>query len=170
MTVALALVALVVGALIGAVGIGGILLIPGLVILGAMPIHAASATALFTFLFTGAFSAWLFARRGSIDWRASVPVCVGAMAFSYVGAYVNSPTNATVLDRIIGTVILLAGINVLFPIFKRGAQPNKRRLPTVALLVVGAAAGFRIGAHRRRRPSVFRADHAVPARSPAIRN
>ena len=53
---ALAAVSLVVGALIGAVGIGGILLIPGLVLLGRLPIHAASATALFTFLFTGALS------------------------------------------------------------------------------------------------------------------
>jgi uncharacterized protein len=144
MSVALAAVALVVGALIGSVGIGGILLIPGLVILGAMPIHAASATALFTFLFTGALSAWMFARRGSIDWRSSIPVCVGALAFSYLGAYVNSLTNAVVLDRIIGTVILLAGINVLFPLLKTHERRQDSRSPGL-LLTVGAAAGFGSG-------------------------
>jgi uncharacterized protein len=144
LTAALALVSLVVGALIGAVGIGGILLIPGLVILGGMPIHAASATALFTFLFTGALSAWLFARRGSINWRASIPVCLGALAFSYLGAFVNALTDAIVLDRIIGGVILLAGINVIFPLAKirqRGPGPQS----IVLLTAVGAAAGFGSG-------------------------
>jgi uncharacterized membrane protein YfcA len=144
MTVALALVALIVGALIGAVGIGGILLIPGLVVLGGMPIHAASATALFTFLFTGALSAWLFARRGSIDWRASIPVCTGALAFSYIGAVVNSLTNAVVLDRIIGTVILLAGINVIFPLLKARSR-HETPHSALLLLTVGAAAGFGSG-------------------------
>lgn len=144
MTAALALVAFVVGALIGAVGIGGILLIPGLVILGVIPIHAASATALFTFLFTGALSAWLFARRGSIDWRASIPVCAGALAFSYIGAVVNSLTNALILDRIIGTVILLAGINVIFPLVKARAR-DKTPQSSLLLLGVGAAAGFGSG-------------------------
>jgi uncharacterized membrane protein YfcA len=48
----LAAVAGVVGFFIGAVGVGGVLLIPFLVILGGQGIHAAAATALFTFLFT----------------------------------------------------------------------------------------------------------------------
>lgn len=49
----LLLVAFLVGALIGAVGIGGILLIPALTALAGLVIHEAMATALFTFLFTG---------------------------------------------------------------------------------------------------------------------
>ncbi len=144
MTIALALISLVVGALIGSVGIGGILLIPGLVIVGHLPIHASSATALFTFVFTGVLSGWLFARRGSIDWRASAIVCAGALVFSYIGAYVNSITNALVLDRIIGVAIALAGVNVLFPIrgiFNLAQGPQTWRL----LLLVGVAAGFGSG-------------------------
>jgi uncharacterized membrane protein YfcA len=144
MTIAIAVIALVVGALIGAVGIGGILLIPGLVVVGHLPIHAASATALFTFLFTGALSAWLYARRGSIDWQASLPVCGGALAFSYVGAYVNSITDALVLDRVIGAAIVLAGVNVLFPLraVLAGAKARRR---TLLLLAVGVASGFGSG-------------------------
>ncbi len=144
MMVALTGLALVVGALIGAVGIGGILLIPGLVMLGGLPIHAASATALFTFLFTGALSTWLFARRGSIDPRASLPVCAGALVFSFFGAFVNSLTDALVLDRIIGVVIALAGVNVLFPVqgVSDRAQAGRKSL---LLLMVGAIAGFGSG-------------------------
>src|SRR5439155_23552497 len=80
-TLALAVVAVVVGLFIGAVGVGGVLLIPFLAIFGGLGIHAAAATALFTFLFTGLFGTWLFARRGSIHWRLTPPVFVGALLF-----------------------------------------------------------------------------------------
>jgi hypothetical protein len=100
-TALLAAVAVVVGFLIGAVGVGGILLIPALVLLGGMPIHQASATALFSFLFTGLVGTWLFHRRGSIDWRMTVPVCVGAVVLSYVGAMANSMVEARPLALII---------------------------------------------------------------------
>src|SRR5471030_2031896 len=80
---ALAAIALAVGFFIGAVGVGGILLIPTLVWLGGLPIHQATATALFSFLFTGLAGTWLFQRRGSIDWNITRPVLAGALIFSY---------------------------------------------------------------------------------------
>ena len=49
----LLLIAFGVGTLIGAVGVGGILLIPALTAFAGLPIHTAMATALFTFAFTG---------------------------------------------------------------------------------------------------------------------
>jgi uncharacterized membrane protein YfcA len=141
---ALIALSLVVGALIGAVGIGGILLVPGLVVLGRLGIHPASATALFTFLFTGIVSTWLFARRGSLDVRASGWVCAGAVLSSFAGAYVNSLTNAPLLARIIGTVIALAGFNVLFPL-RRPVVSGENRGGPALLLGVGVAAGFGSG-------------------------
>src|SRR6185503_8610460 len=86
----LAAVAALVGFFIGAVGVGGVLLIPALAVLGGLDIHRASATALFTFLFTGLLGTWLFYRRGSMDWRLTLPVCAGSVAFSYLGAMVNA--------------------------------------------------------------------------------
>jgi uncharacterized membrane protein YfcA len=141
---ALVALSLVVGALIGAVGIGGILLVPGLVVLGRLPIHAASATALFTFVFTGMLSTWLFARRGSLDVRASAWVCAGAVLSSFAGAYVNSLTDAQVLARIIGTVIALAGLNVLFPL-RRFTASRESSGGWALLSGVGVAAGFGSG-------------------------
>ena len=141
---ALVVLSLVVGALIGAVGIGGILLVPGLVFLGKLAIHAASATALFSFLFTGIVSTWLYLRHGTLDIRASAWVCGGAIVSSFAGAYVNSLTDALVLARIIGTVIVLAGLNVLFPLRRAEvAVEGKRR--SALLLSVGIAAGFGSG-------------------------
>src|SRR3954462_4806577 len=77
---------LVVGIFIGAVGVGGVLLIPALMTFSNLTVHQASATALFSFFFTGIVGTWLFMRRGSVQWRTELPVCVGALAFSYIGA------------------------------------------------------------------------------------
>ncbi len=140
----LAATSFVVGVLIGAVGIGGILLIPALVTIAALPIHAASATALFTFIFTGALSTFMFARRGSIDWTAGLLVSAGALAFSFLGAYVNSLVAAPVLGRVIGAVIALAGVNVLVPL-RRFAVVDSASPRWPLLLAVGAVAGFGSG-------------------------
>ena len=68
-------IALMAGLCIGAVGVGGVLLIPSLALFAGISIHQAAATALFTFLFTGLYGTWLFHRRGSINWRVSLPIC-----------------------------------------------------------------------------------------------
>ena len=53
MIILLLIVALIVGGLIGTVGVGGILLIPALSAFGGLTTHAAMATSLFSFIFTG---------------------------------------------------------------------------------------------------------------------
>lgn len=144
---ALAVIAVVVGFFIGSVGVGGVLLIPALVLLEGMDIHRASATALFTFLFTGLLGTWLFYRRGSIDWRVTVPVCVGSVIFSYVGALVSSRVAPRPLALIIAGIIVFAGVYVLLPSRRaEGAYRTGHGASQQGLLVfLGAAAGFGSG-------------------------
>jgi uncharacterized membrane protein YfcA len=135
----------VVGIFIGAVGVGGVLLIPALMVFSSLTVHQAAATALFSFLFTGILGTWLFMRRGSIQWRTSLPVCIGALAFSYVGAAAGIVVPATVLTWIVAAVILGAGLNILL---RRHASPpdGGQRLPTAKALVgVGVLSGFGAG-------------------------
>ena len=106
---------------------GGILLIPALVLLGGLPIHQAAATALFSFLFTGLLGTWLFHRRGSIDWRMTMPVCVGAVAFSYVGAMANSRVEARPLALFIALLIVFAGVYIVLPARRGGANQHDYR-------------------------------------------
>ena len=146
-TALLAAIALAVGFFIGAVGVGGILLIPALVLLGGLDIHQATATALFSFLFTGLLGTWLFQRRGSIDWKMTVPVCAGAVVFSYLGAMVNSMVEARMLALIIALTIVFAGAYILLPTRWGGAHPRdgKSAAQQLLLFVVGAASGFGSG-------------------------
>lgn len=147
MSVELALVALVVGMLIGAVGIGGILLIPAVSLLAGLPIQAAMATALFTFVFTGLLGTFLFHRRGSTDWSLTVPLCLGAAAFGSLGAWANSRMNGQVLMIVLSVLIIVAGVNSTFKRSSAGAaafhaSPRKQR---ILLLFIGAVSGFGSG-------------------------
>jgi len=143
----LAAVALIVGFFTGAVGPGGILLIPALVMLGGMDIHLATATALFVFFFTGILGTWLFHRKGHIRWRIALPVCGGSVAFSYLGALVNARVESHLLTLLIAGVIVLSGAYLFLP--ARRSEGNYRNGTGAAqqalLLAIGAASGFGSG-------------------------
>lgn len=145
--IVLALISLVVGFFIGSVGVGGILLIPALALFAGIDIHQATATALFSFIFTGLAGTWLFQRRGSIDWKISLPILAGAMIFSYLGAKVNAMVSSHTLMQIIASLIFLAGVYVLLPTKNGGerfSHPLFRGRPLL-LILVGALSGFGSG-------------------------
>jgi uncharacterized protein len=124
-----------------------VLLIPFLVLFGGLGIHAAAATALFTFLFTGLVASWLFQRRGSIDWRLTLPVCAGATLFGYLGSVAAARIPPQALAATIAAIIAGAGIYVLLPQrYLRGAARDGHGRGELALLIaVGAASGFGSG-------------------------
>src|SRR5947208_16265809 len=115
--------------------------------LGDLGIHAAAATALFTFLFTGLFGTWLFYRRGSINWRLTLPVCVGAVLFGYLGSAVAAQIPPRALAITIAAIIVGAGAYVFIP--PRGPlrvpRDGRGRGDVAMLVAVGAAAGFGSG-------------------------
>ena len=142
----LAAVAVAVGFFIGAVGVGGVLLIPFLVLLGGLDIHAAAATALFTFLFTGLLGTALFQRRGSIRWRLALPVCASAAIAGYLGAVAAAHIDPRPLALLISALSVGAGLYVLRPAPARpGARDGTAPGDRLTLLAVGAGSGFGSG-------------------------
>ncbi|MFO7727292.1 MAG: sulfite exporter TauE/SafE family protein [Desulfonatronovibrio sp.] len=143
----LGLIALLVGTLIGCVGVGGILLIPALVAFSGMTTHMSMATALFSFIFTGILGTWLYQRKGSIDWKITVPVCLGAVFFGFLGAMVNSDMNAVYLNIVLACIIIFAGIYTYRPYTGEGFMSTGRMSAGkyLILLGIGAAVGFGSG-------------------------
>ena len=102
-------VGFIVGFLVGCTGMGGIILIPALVYLSGLSSHVAMGTTLFTFIFTTSLCSWLYIRLGHVDWKATIPICIGGFLFTYVGADVKAFTAAPYLNLILALLILLAG-------------------------------------------------------------
>ena len=147
MIIALMLISLIVGLLIGAIGIGGILLIPAVNLLAGLTIHASMATALFTFIFTGILGTFLFHRRGSIDWSITIPLCLGAAVFGFFGAWANSRMDGRVLTIILSVLIIVAGINTVLKRSSEGvpAFHQSIRKQQILLFVIGGISGFGSG-------------------------
>ena len=140
-------VAFVVGLLIGTVGVGGILLIPAIAAFAGLSTQVSMATALFSFMFTGFVGTYLYHRRGSIDWGITIPVCIGAAAFGYLGALANAKADPVLLNLALACIIIFAGAYALKPAspggdFRYDPASTRHRL---LLLGIGAAVGFGSG-------------------------
>lgn len=140
-------VSLTVGISIGAVGIGGILLIPALTALGGLGVHQAMATALFTFFFTGLVGALMFQRRGSIHWKLTVPVSLGALCCGFLGAWANSRLDGAALTLILAAIIVFAGLYTLTSHNRERTPPLEGRPTEQGILLggIGAFVGFGSG-------------------------
>ena len=173
------IVGFIVGFLVGCTGMGGIILIPALVYLSGLSSHVAMGTTLFTFIFTTSLCSWLYIRLGHVDWKATIPICIGGFLFTYVGADVKAFTAAPYLNLILALLILLAGALVFCPVRGRrfSFMEEGRRSRFWVLFAVGSGVGFVAGltgaggpvlsvrsASRRSSPSGR--GRSIPCRSP----
>lgn len=146
MLILLALASFLIGALIGATGVGGVLLIPALMFFGGLGTHEAMATALFSFFFTGILATYSYQRYGSIDWGITLPVLIGSFISSYGGAYAGSLAAARQLNILLAAIIIFSSLYSMLP--ARGiclAERLTRRGSTILLLGIGVFTGFLCG-------------------------
>jgi uncharacterized protein len=134
-----AILGLFVGVLIGCVGVGGVLLVPGLVYLLGMDVHTAIATCMFSFLFSGAAGAVEYARRGSIRWSMTLWLCACAMPAAYLGAAAVSILPGRWLEGIVAALLLFSGV---YALRRRADDSSRAFVSPLGLGMVGAFTGF----------------------------
>lgn len=132
---------LLAGGFIGAVGIGGVIIAPLLVLLAGYDIHQAVAIASWSFMFTGVAGTLSYARRGSINWSSAAWLAAGILPATLTGALVNTIVPATAVTVTIAVLIAASGLRGLL---QGSAEPHgPARTPTAALLLLlGALVGF----------------------------
>ena len=128
-----------VGVLIGGIGIGGVLLVPMLTYLSGIEIHLAIGVAMFSYLFTGAIGATIYARRGSIRWPMAAWLCAGAMPAAFAGAWAANALPATALEVVIALFVMFSGANALRA--GRGVPARAPCHPATKLVAIGAVTG-----------------------------
>ena len=146
MFIMLAISSFLIGALIGASGVGGVLLIPALMFFGGLETHQAMATALFSFFFTGVIGTYVYHRYGSFDWKITLPVIAGSFISSYTGAWAGSLASAGQLDIILAVIIIASSLYSLLPTGK-SALANRLgpRGNWLLLFGIGIFTGFLCG-------------------------
>lgn len=134
------LVAIPAGLLIGAVGIGGVLLPPALIWLTGLDPHTAAGTASWCFLFTSLVGTLAYAKKRALPWRLALLLTAGAAPAAAGGALTNGIAPAWVLHVALAALTLGSGIYNLLP--RRGRTRNRESLPPIVAVLVGAGVGF----------------------------
>lgn len=146
-TALLALVALVVGFFCGCTAIGGILLIPAIVLFSQLGIHEAMATSLFSFAIMAMLGTFLHARRGTMRLREAFAIAGGSLVSGFAGAWANAAFSAHILNLVLALLILFAGLSTL----KSGQRPlcnvpgTSERTQFCVLVLLGLFVGFMAG-------------------------
>jgi uncharacterized membrane protein YfcA len=83
-----AIVGIVAGFLSGLLGIGGgVIVVPGLILLVGLNQHTAAATSVATIILTASAALLAFGTGGSVDWTTALIVFSGAAAGAWAGAH-----------------------------------------------------------------------------------
>lgn len=139
MGLVLIVLAVVVGILVGMVGVGGVLLPPGLVTLSDMTANEATATSTWAFVFTGVIGTIAYAWRGVVPWDMLARLAIGVVPAAFAGALVNATLPASVVLLVLAALTLFVGVHQLRP---GATQGGRAELGTAALVVIGALVGF----------------------------
>jgi uncharacterized membrane protein YfcA len=138
--ISLGMLGLLAGLLIGAVGIGGVILVPALVYFGGIPIHAAIAGAMMSYVLTGLIGTLVYAGKNSIRWGMAGWLCAGAMPAALAGALAAGRASSLLLEILIGLLTAASGVRAL------PASPAddgaRSAISNPALGFIGAVTGF----------------------------
>lgn len=143
MSLILVLISLLAGLLIGAIGIGGVLLVPALTYIVGIDVHQAIPACLLSFLATGIVGAIVFARHGSIQWSVVIWLCLGAIPSAYLGAIALPSIPADLVMALIGFLMVFAGIDAWYKSRSNATEAEKSfDLGKVHYVLIGAVTGF----------------------------
>jgi len=98
----------------GLLGIGGgTLIVPIMAIALGMPIHYATATSMFTMIFTSISAVTKYYQSNLINFPVALTLAAGSIVGAQVGAYTSKKLSGRNLTLIFGIILIIAGINMI---------------------------------------------------------
>jgi uncharacterized protein len=134
----------VAGVLAGLFGVGGgVILVPGMVLLMRLPQHVAHATSLVAILVTAPFAVLGFALDGSVAYAAGGATAFGVVVGAVAGAGLMHRISPTRLRQGFAVLLLLVAVRMLLPVSGEGTALAAADDPVALALyaLLGLAAG-----------------------------
>ena len=143
MSITLISICFIVGVLIGAVGIGGVLLVPSLNLLAGIDVHEAVPACTLSYLATGVIGVIVYARHGSIQWDKVFWLCLGAVPAAFLGSISLLSIPAIAVMFLIALLMVVSGIDALIKAYRTSAEEQvPRQLSPLQFVVIGFITGF----------------------------
>jgi uncharacterized membrane protein YfcA len=134
------------GVLSGLFGVGGgILIVPGLVLIQKMDQRTAHATSLAAIIPIAAAGAAGYALEGSVDWVAAGLLAAGAAAGTVLGTLALGRIPARELRIAFALFLLAAAATLPFEVTREAAPAEIGLLDGILLVLLGAVAGILAG-------------------------
>ena len=105
------------GACIGSIGVGGVILMPLMLILLDADPHTGTASCMLAYFLPGILGSILYLRKGSLSPRKAVWISVGVVPAAGVATILVSEITGPALSFIIATVCVLSGIQTIVKIY-----------------------------------------------------
>ena len=98
----------------GLLGIGGgTLVVPILIVAMGMPIHYATATSMFTMIFTSISGVARYVQSDLINFPVALLLAAGTVVGAQIGAYTSKKISGRNLGLIFGIMLVVAGANMI---------------------------------------------------------
>ena len=133
---------LIAGLLIGAAGIGGVILVPLLVYLADIDIHTSIAASVAAFFVSGLVGTVTYSKRGVIRWLDFTAISAGAIPGALLGAYVLPKIESYFLTLFIALVLMVSAVKQFTGTKSSNPSRPTQNLPKYQLGLVGLVTGF----------------------------
>ena len=121
-----ALAAVVAGALIGSVGVGGIIIVPILIQTDAVDVQTAIASAMVSYMAAGLVGMLMYARHNSIEWKTTASLLIGAAPAAFAGSFLLQYFSDTAVKLVLYALMLGSSILALARTLQ-GREADKRK-------------------------------------------
>ena len=143
MSIPLIAICFIVGLLIGAVGIGGVLLVPALTFVSGIGVHEAVPVCTLSFLATGIIGVIVYARHGSIEWSGVSWLCLGAVPGAFLGSISLLAIPALLVMLLIAALMIISGVDALLKAYRKtDSAPAVSGLGVMPYILIGFGTGF----------------------------
>jgi uncharacterized membrane protein YfcA len=119
-------VCLVSGLAMSAVGVGGVLLVPTLLVIG-VPAKVAVSAVLCACMFSGAYSTYLYNKRGSLPWRLCFLVSLTVAPSAFVAALLMVWIPSVYLKVLICIICTSSGVQSIYQNFKKFKESKSKQ-------------------------------------------
>jgi uncharacterized protein len=145
-TAVAAVVGAAAGGLSGLFGVGGgILIVPGLVLIGGMGQRQAHATSLAAIVPIAVAGAIGYALEGAVDWPAAALLVLGAAAGTVAGTHLLGRISPRGLRILFAAFLLAAAAALPFEVAATGVRVELDALDVTLLVALGVVAGLLAG-------------------------
>lgn len=112
----LILIGIFAGLLSSLVGIGGgVIIVPALVFLLGMSQHSAQGTTLAMLSLPVSFvAAWTYYKKGMVDWKTALILCLGFVIGGYFGSRVAVNISPGALKKVFAVIMMAIALKYLF--------------------------------------------------------